>query len=357
MSLSDSTKNDRNHENEGKVNIECFSQQSAPEVDVDVLSVRSTMKDGKKVRLQIVCNTEVLTTMLSELKTRMPSIRSAVTPLAEKYQVKRRMEELKMAAISGVREVYDHMDYPPRMSQLSIFFRNTVFLYQKAVQASIDAVVKVLRETKFKLPGSDELTTIPEVLKKVTGSIAVMLEKIIQNLYINMQFCYNTFVEMIMNVNLKMPVGDALASNQFLIEVKQDMAIALEKMVSFVKNMESLDTMLVEFGETSKHIVEKTQELVDLIETDYFDAALVSINIQYANFIFGLRLFVLQFEDLTMEDVISACEKIIVDLVNDLEKVNSIVYDFLQETSEEVNTYVTINYKSIEMDVPFVFQL
>lgn len=340
------------------MNIERFSQQSAPEVDVDVLSFRSTRKDDAGVRLQMVYNTEVPTTMLTELKTRIPSIRSAVTLFTEKYQVKRLVEELKTAATIGVTEVYDHMvNYPPQMSQLSIFFRNTIFLYQKAVQASIDAVVKVLREIKFKLPGSDKLTTIPEVLKKVTSRIAVMLEKIIQTLYINMQFCYNTFVEMVMNVNLKMPVGDALASNQFLIAVKKDMTIAFEKMVDFVKKMESLDTMLVECGETFKHVVEKTQELVDLIETDYFNVALISINEQYADFIFALKLLVEQFADLTMEDVNSACETIIDNLVIAAELVNSIVYDFLQETSEEINTYVTISDKSLEMDIPFIFQV
>lgn len=359
MSFSDSTKNDRNHENEGKVNIECFfSQQSAPEVDVDVLGVRSTMKDGKRVRLQIVYNMEVPETMLNELKTRIPSIRSAVTLMAEKYQVPRRVEELKMAAVTGVTELYDHMvNYPPRMSQLSIFFRNTFVQYQKAVQVSIDAVVKFLRETKFKLPGSDELTTIPEVLKKVTASIAVMLEKIIQNLYVNMQFCYNTFVEMVMNVNLRMPVGDALASNQFFIAVKRDTAIAFEKMVDFVKNMESLDTMLVEFGETFKHVVEKTQEFVELIETDYFDVALVSINEQYAEFIISLKYFVEQFADLTMEDFNHACKNIIDILIIGTEMVNSVVYDFLQQAPEEVKTYVKISDKSLEMDIPFVFQL
>lgn len=314
------------------------------------------MKDGEMVRLQIIYNMEAHTTILTELKARSPSIRSAVTLLVEKYQVGRRVVELKTAAITGVTEVYDHMvNYPPQLSQLSVFFRNTVFLYQQAVQASIDAVIKVLRETKFKLPGSDELTTIPVVLKKVTGSIAVMLEKILQNLYINLQFCFNTFVEMIMNVNLKMPVGDALASNQFLIGVKKDTAIAFEKMVDFVKNMESLDTMLVEFGETFKHVVEKTRELVDLIETDYFDGALVSINKQYADFIFVSKLFLEQFADLTMEDINSACENIIDNLIYVMELVNTAVYEFRQQTSEEVNTYVKISDKSLEMDIPFVF--
>lgn len=356
MSFSDSTKNGRNPENEGKVSIECSPPQSAPEVDVDVLSVRSTMKDGNRGRLQVVYNMEVPTTMLTELKTKIPPIRSAVTLLAEKYQVTRRVEELKTAALTGITEVYDHMvDYPPQMSPLSMFFRNTVFLYQKIVRASIDAVVKVLRETKFKMPGSDELTTIPEVLKEVTGSVAVMLERFIQNLYINVQFCYNTLVEMVVNVNLRMPVGDAIASNQFLIAVRKDIAIAFEKMVDFVKKMESLDTMLVEFGETLKHVVEKTQELVDLIETDDLD--LISINEQYAKFIIFLKRFAEWFADLTMEDVNSACEDIIDELLNATEMVNSVVYGFLQQTSEEVNNYVTISDKSLEVDIPFIFQL
>lgn len=327
-------------------------------VDVDVLGIRSTMEDGNKLRLQIVYNMEVPTTMLHELKARIPSVLSAVTLLAEKYQVARLVEELKTAAVTGAREVHDNVvNYALQTSQLSIFFRNTVFQYQKAAQAFIDAVVKVLRETKFKLPGSDELTTIPKVLKKVTSSIAVMLEKLVQNIYINMQFCYNTFVEMIMNVNLSMPVGDALASNQFLIKVKKDMAVAFEKMVEFVEHVESLDTMLVEFGETLKHVVEKTQEFVDLIESEYLDVALVNINKQYTDFIIFSKLVVEQFAALTMEDVNSTCEDIIDMLVYATEMFNSVLYGFLQQTSEEVHAYVTISDKRLEMDIPFLFQV
>uniref|UniRef100_H3C1N3 Uncharacterized protein n=1 Tax=Tetraodon nigroviridis TaxID=99883 RepID=H3C1N3_TETNG len=260
---------------------------SAPEVDVNVLAVRSVVRDGDKMRLQVAYNMEVPRSMLFELKTRIPSVLSAVTLFAEKYQITRLVEELKMAAVTRVGEVYDTVtSYQPKTSQLSVFFRNTFVQYQKTVQTFIDAVVKVLRETKFKMPGSDELTTIPEVVREVTSSAGVVLEKILQNIYTSMQFYHDAYVGMLMDVKLSMPVGDLLASNQFLAEVKEATRMFF---LEFVKNMESLDTMLVKVGETLKAVAEKTQEFVDSTESEYLDAALVNINLQYRSFIIALK--------------------------------------------------------------------
>lgn len=321
-----------------------------------MLGIRSTVNDADSMRLQIAYNMEVPRTILLELKMRMPFILSAVTLFAEKYQVTRLVEESKMAAVTCISEVYNTLvNYELQMSQLSIFFRNTVIQYQKAVQAFIDAVTKLLRETKFKLPGSDKLTTVPEVLREVTSGIAVVLEKIIQNIYGNIQFCYNAFVEMIINVNLRIPVGDAVASNQFLVVVKKDIAIVFEKLVDFVKKMDSLDIILEKLGETLKHVVEKTQEFVDLIELEYLDVALVNINIQYHHFIIILKDAVGQVAALNMEDVTIACEYIIDVLVYVTEQFNNVVYGFLQQTSEEVQAYMTISDGKLLMDVPFSF--
>lgn len=321
-----------------------------------MLGIRSTVNDADRMRLQVAYNMEVPRTMLVELKMRIPSILSAVTLFADKYQVTRLVEESKMAAVTGVSEVYNTLvNYKLQMSQLSIFFRNTVIQYQKAVQAFINAVTKLLRETKFKLPGSDKLTTVPEFLREVTSSIAVVLEKIIQNISVNMQFCYNAFIEMIMNVNLRMPVGDALASNQFLVVVKKEIAIIFEKMVDFVKKMESLDTILEKLGETLKHVAEKTQEFVDLIESEYLDVALVNINIQYHHFIIIVKDVVGQVAALNMKDVTIECEYIIDMLVYVTEWFNNVVYGFLHQTSEEVRAYMTISDGMLEMDIPFSF--
>lgn len=299
-------------------------------------------------------NMEVPTSMLFELKTRIPSVLSAVTLFAEKYQITRLVEELKMAAVTRVGEVYDTVtSYRPQMSQLSIFFRNSFVQYQKAVQAFIDAVVKVLRETTFKLAGSDELIIIPEVLREVTSSIGVVLEKILQNIYTNMKFYYDAYVGMLVDVNLSMPVGDVVASNQFLAEVKTATTMFF---LDFVKNMENLDTMLVKVGETLKAVTEKTQKFVDSIESEYLDVVFFNINLQYHNFIIALKSVVDQFAALNMEDLNNACEYIIDMLFYVTEQVNNVVYAFLQKASEEVQTYVTISDATLEIDIPFSFQ-
>lgn len=306
------------------------------------------------MRLQLAYNMEVPRSMLFELKTRIPSMLSAVTLFAEKYQITRAVEELKMAAVTRVSEVYDTVtSYKLQTSQLSIFFRNSFVQYQKTIQAFIDAVVKILRETKFKLPGSDELTTIPEVLREVTSSIGHVLEKILQNIYTSMQFYYDAFVGMLMDVNLSMPVGDVLASNQFLAEVKKATSMFF---LDFVKNMESLDIMLVKVGETLKAVAEKTQEFVDSVESEYLDVVLVSINAQYRNFIIALKTAVGQFAALNTEDLNEAFDYIIDMLIYVTDQVNSVVYGFLQQTSEEVQTYVTISDAILEIDIPLSFQ-
>lgn len=292
--------------------------------------------------------------MLFELKARIPSVLSAVALFAEKYQIARLVEELKMAAVSRVGEVYDTASsYKLQMSQLSVFFRNSFMQYQKTVQAFIDAVVKVLRETKFKLPGSDELTTIPEVVREVVSSIGVVLEKILQNIYTSMQFCYDAYVRMIVDVNLSLPVADVLASNQFLADVRKATTMFFW---DFVKNMESIDTMLEKVGETLKAVAEKTQEFVDSIESDYLDAVLVNINLQYHSFIIALKTVVGRFAALRMEDLNNTCEDIIDMLIYVTEQVNVVVYGFLQQTSEVVQTYVTISDATLEIDVPFSFR-
>lgn len=329
-----------------------FAQQSAPEVDVDVLAMRSAVKDDK-TRLQIAYNMDVPRSMLLELRTRIPSVLSAVTLFADKYQITRRVKELLVAAEFQLDELYESMrSYDLEMSELSVFYRNTFVQYQKSVQAFIDAVVKVLRETKFKLPGSDELTTVPEVLKEVTRSTAVVLEKILQNLYASLQFYYDAYVEMIMDVNLSMPVGDVLASNQFFADVKK----ATLMIFMDLKNTESLDTMLVKVGETLKAVTEKTQEFVDSIESEYLDVVLAKINSKYIDFIFYLRVAVTSFVTVNREDLSYLCENIVDSLVFVTEQVNNVVSVFLQQTSEEVQNYVTVSGGTLEIELPLSFQ-
>lgn len=295
--------------------------------------------------------------MLLELKTRIPSMLSSVKLFAEKYQITRLVEDVKMAAVTHVGKIYNAVTkYDIQISPLSILFRNSIIQAQQTVQGLIDVIVKFLREKTFILPGSHELTTIPIVLKHLTSIMAGVLEMVLENINTNMQLYYNDFVEMIMNVNLSMPVGDALASSQFVVEVKKAITTIFEKMVDFMKNMESIDIMLVNLGETLKYVADKTQEFVDLIQSDYLDVVLADFNIQYVEFITALRDVVDQFAALTMEDVYNACGFVIDMLELMTEQFKTFLHRSLQQTPMEVQNYMTIRNGTLQIDLPFSFQ-
>lgn len=309
------------------------------------------------MKLQISYNMEVPKAMLSELKTRLPSIVSTFTMFADKYQITRNMEALKISAVNQINEAYNAaINYDVQMSQLSIFFRNIIVQYQKTVQVFLDAAIKVLIETQFKLPGSDEMTTLPEVLKGLTSSIAAMLDMAIQNIYENMEVYYNSFVEKISSVKLRMPIGDVITGNQIFDQVKTAFKKIFDELVNFVKNMESLDTMLVKMGETLKAVVEKSQEFVDSVKSDYLDAVFVNINVLYRNLITVIKKVVDMIAALNMEQLNNTFEYIMDMFIYVVDQFNNTVYGFLQQASEEAQVYMKVNEGRLEIDLPFPFQ-
>ncbi|KAK5884332.1 hypothetical protein CesoFtcFv8_018167 [Champsocephalus esox] len=323
---------------------------SAPEDDVEVLVIRASSMDADKMNLQIAYNMEAPKVVLSELKTRIPSIISAFTMFADKYQVTSNMEELRNSVVNHISEAYEAaINYDSQMSQLSIFFRNIIVQYQKTVQVFIDAVVKVLRETQFKLPGSDEMTTLPEVLKKLTSSIAAMLDSTLQIIYENIEVSFNAFVEQISSVKMRMPVGDAITGGQILDQVKTTFKTIFAELVDFVKHMESVDTMLEKIGETLKVIVEKSQEFVDSVKSDYLDAVFIYINVPYVNFVTALKNVVDHISALNIEQLNHSVEYIIDMFVHVVDQFNNTVNGFLQQASADAQAYIKVSDEGLRL--------
>lgn len=331
----------------------CPFQQSAPEVDVDIVTVKSMSKGADKMNLQIIYNMEAPKAALSELRMKLPSVISTITVYADKYHIREKMEELKMAAVTHVSEVYNAVvNYDVELSELSVFFRNTVVQYQKFVQVFLDAVARFLRETKFQLPGSEEMTTLPEVLKKLTSSIAVTLDKVIKMVYENMEVYYDTVVEKISSVKVSMPVGDAITVSQMFDQVKTYFRNFLDQVVDFVKNMESLDTMLVKIGETQKAFVDLTQGLVDSVQSDYLDAVFLKVNLFYRGIITGIKDIVDEIAIVDMELINSVYDNVMRVLMDVVDQFNLVVYGLLQEAQSNM----TVNEGMLEINLPFAFQ-
>ncbi|XP_068199368.1 apolipoprotein Bb, tandem duplicate 1, partial [Antennarius striatus] len=331
---------------------------SAPDVDVDVLAIRSSSKGDDKTSLLVAYNMEVPKEMLTALKTRLPSIIIAVTTFADKYQIMSTLVDFKNFVVNRISEAYNAaINYDFKMSPLSVFYRSVIVQYQRTVQVFIDAAVKVLRETQFKLPGSEEMTTLPEVLKRLTSSIATLLKSVIQIVSDTVDIYYNIFVDKISNVKLRMPIGDVITGNQILEQVKMSLRAISDVVVDFVNSIESLDTMLVKIGETFKAIVEKTQVFVDSIKSDYLDAVFEWVNALYIRVITVIYSVVDAVAAFNVEQLNSALDYIMDWCIYIVDLLNTTVYGVVQEASDDVKVLMKVNEGRLEIDLPFTFQL
>ena len=120
--------------------------------------------------------------------------------------------------------------------------------------------------------------------------------------------------------------------------------------------MESLDTMLVKIGETLKAVVEKSQEFVDSVKSDYLDAVFLNINVVYRDLITAMKNVVDSISALDMESFSNLFEVIMDRFIYVVDQFNGIVYGVLQQASEEAQIYMKVSDGRLEIDLPFPLQ-
>jgi len=329
---------------------------SAPEDDVDIFILSASAKDGDKMNLNVAFNMEAPEIMINGLKERLPAIVSTLNDFGEKYQLIGHVTGLKSAIVNLVEETYTTVNnQAPELSQLSILFRNTVVQYQKIVQVFLDTAVKFLRETQFKLPGSDEMTTLPEVLKKLTGTFATVLEKAIQMMLVNAELTFNAMIDMLSNIQVTMPIGDVMSGAQMIDRLRDTVKALLNQIVDLVRHLESLDMILEKLGETLKVIVDKAQEFVDKsLKSDTLDAVAIYINAFYGNLVTLLKKVMDQsYTVVDMEYLNSTIDYLMEVFRSVVGLLSNTVSEFMQKAPAEFQEYVKVEGGRLEIDLPF----
>ena len=322
---------------------------------MDIFIIRASAKDGDKMNLNVAFNMEAPEIMITGLKERLPAIVSTLNDFGEKYQLIGQATGLKTAIVNLVEEAYTFTSESADLSQLSILFRNTVVQYQKIVQVFLDTAVKFMRETQFKLPGSDEMTTLPEVLKKLTVTFASVMEKAIEMMLANAELLFNNMVDMLNNIKVTMPIGDVMSGAQMLDQVRDTVKGFLNQVVELVKNMESLDIVLEKLGETLKVIVDKAQEFVDnSLKSDTLDAVAIYINAFYGNLVTLLKKVVDQANTAVDMEYLNGTLDYLMEVFRSVvAMLSNTVSEFMQKAPAVVQEYVKVEGGRLEIDLPF----
>ncbi|KAF7655378.1 hypothetical protein LDENG_00057010 [Lucifuga dentata] len=321
-----------------------------PGNDVDMLLIRASAKNGDKVNLKVVFNMDVPGIMLSGLQQRVPAITSSLTGFAEKYQLSKHATQLKSILSNYIEDAYNAANsHAPQLSQMSILFRNTVVQYQKVF---LETAIKVLRETQFKLPGSEKMTTLSEALKTLTTHIAVTLEEVINMVAANVESAFNAVINMISNIQVTMPIGDVMTGAQIMDQIRVNIKIMFNCIVDLVKNLESLDILLEELGDTLKYIVDKSQEFIDKLKSDTLDVIAVYINAFYVNFVSLMRKVTNYANTVVDIEYISGTIDYILDIVRSVvNQFDNIASDYLNQAPAQFKSYVNIENRRLEINL------
>ncbi|XP_034169697.2 apolipoprotein Bb, tandem duplicate 1 isoform X1 [Pangasianodon hypophthalmus] len=323
---------------------------SAPENDIDILIVNVAANGGEKIHFQADCNLEAPKEMLLGLKERLPFITSTITNFAEKYGILGAINGLRTTLVSALTEAYTiSYNHAPDLSQLSVLFRNVVVQHQKAIQQLLNAVVTFLRETQIKLPGIKQ-TTLPEICQQIKTSIAVLFEEVINAITNaitdNLKAHFSSTVK---TIRIVLRNGETLTGDEILGYMKN----ALTHSVNMIKQLESLDVILEKLGQALQEAVEKTQEFIDMNQSDFLDKVAAKINTLYTNNIRLVNSLIEEVNSLLNTDSLNVfvdrCMELVLFMVKEFKNIVSRVFP------TDPEALVNVHNGRLKMDISFPF--
>lgn len=292
--------------------------------------------------------------MLRGLQERLPAITSCLSSFAEKYRLFKYAAQLKIIIIDYIEEAHNIANsHSPHLSQMSILFRNTVVQYQKTIKVFLDAAIKVLRETQVKLPGSEEMTSLIQVVNKLTISITTIVQKAIHTAAVNVEYAFNVVFGMISKIHVTMHVGDVMAGAKIIDQIRDWVKTAPNPVIDFFKHIESVDMFLEKLSDTLKFFVDKAQDFVDnTLKSDVLDAIAVYMNNFYDKYINLMKTITKHANTAVDTETIIVTVNYILDSVRAVvNQFNYTVTDLLQQAPAHYRSYIKVKGKRLEINI------
>ncbi|XP_062267991.1 apolipoprotein B-100-like [Platichthys flesus] len=317
---------------------------SEPGKDVELLTIRASIKDAEKMNLKLSLNMDAPSIMIRVVQEKLPAITSCLSNFAEKYQLFSYAAQLKNNIIFYTEEAHNIGNHAPHMSQVSILFRNTVAQYQKTMQMYLDATIRFLRETRVQLPGSDRVTTVIEVLNYLNDKITSMLERAIHRVAVNAEYASDVMIGMISKIQVTMPLRDVMAGAKILEQMRDRMKSMSNPILDLLKHPQNIDIVLEKLGDTLKNVVVKAQDFVDnSLTSDSLDSIAVYINPLYEKYV-TLMKTITEYANTSVntESIKSMVDNFLDILISAVNQFKSTVTDYVQDAPAQYKMYVKV---------------
>ncbi|MEQ2190397.1 hypothetical protein XENOCAPTIV_009954 [Xenoophorus captivus] len=361
---------------------------------VNIVGLKMSVKDSEQLNLQTTWNMEMPYEMMLGLKKQVPGAMEMVSdPAIKTYKkISRHVRSLKgsfekfrkkgkaifMTAVENLAAV-SSSDFMTTVTD------NTIKLLkesQKKVELVLDAVIKFLRQTKFQIPGYERKLSGLEVYQEFSTFVADVSEEAVEKLPEYFASTFASVFDHVQTVEFTIPGSNRVVTGK---ELCDDLVVALRKMqeqltVSMRKLGDiQLEDMIKKFSEFMQFIVQQSENFIQTLKTHNFEkisSFLVDAYNDAMNFHF-LAGIAKQIDEVHiiikeyLESVINKIHSIMADMSTEqlrtsiqswidssVKRINAYhnsVISILKEKSKDVEPYVRVSDRQIDVDIPLPF--
>ncbi|KAG7460569.1 hypothetical protein MATL_G00200170 [Megalops atlanticus] len=375
---------------------------SAPENDVDILTIKVSLKDPEKLNLQASWNMEAPYEMLLGLKERVPEITSVLS-LKDTFsntieKVYSEIPKTVDAFQSGIEQIKNQgkvmykraakniadINLQEMSRRLSTNVRYLLTEYQNNIQVLLDAVIKFLRETEFLLPGFEEKLTGMEIYQRTTLFVTKLIENAVQNVPELLASHTYYFLDYLRSIEITLPGSNHVISGRAILDdLTSNMKKIQTEFISAVRNLQAirLDEILERLRDLLLSFVDKADQLITSLtslnleklsawaDSIYYDAVNsnavrdISARIKEAAGAAGVYLdettakIQKVYSQMTLENLNTILKSWIDAIVKHLNSFHNDVIELLKQISQNMQPYVRVSDKKMDIDIPFPFLL
>lgn len=374
----------------------CSTPKSLPSTDVDILAVKMSVMESKKLNLQTTWNTEMPYEMMLQVKKQVPVVTKMVSePSVVIYRKMRRhanmlgdsFEEAKEQGKVMFKQAFENLATAKPSHVMTTVTENMITIakrYQKRVELFLNAVVKFLKDTKFQLPGYEKKLSGLEIFQKSSTFVAEVSEKAVRLIPDYISPVFRNVLDYVSEIEFTLPGSKYVVRGReilddFFVAAKkiQDQVIVTVRKIGNIQ-LEDIISKYSAFVQFTTGQIEKLSQTlksqnVDRLYTFVADTYREVINSpllgQVATQVEEVRKIVIEYlkavsakvhdilSDIKTEqlqDDIQSQIDVLVKLVNTFQ-IDTI--EMLREKSKAVHPFVRVEDRQVEIDIPFHFLL
>lgn len=372
----------------------CLIPKSQPSTDVDILAVKMSVMESKKLNLQTTWNTEMPFEVMLQVKKQVPVVTKMVSePSVVMYRKMRRHANMLGDSLEGAKEqgkvmfkqAFDKLATVKPCHVMTTVTENIITItkgYQKRVEVILNAVVKFLRDTKFQFPGSEKKLSGLEIYQKASAFVAEVSEKAVRIIPEYMSFVFRNVLDYVNAIEFTLPGSNYVVRGR---EILDDLFVAFKKIQDQVivtvrkigniqlEDIVSKHSAFVQFtNEQMRKLFQilkspNVDELYGFVTNTYEEVLNSPLLGQVTAQVEEVRKIVIEYFKVVsakVHDLLSdvSTEQLQVDIQSQIDfavkRVNAFQNDtirMLKEKSKAVKPFVRVEDRRVEIDIPLPF--